>query len=875
MHEKAQEDERVMTLVELALRRPNRERETFLRSACGFDTNLFGQVWDYVQWEERMDGFLLDPLFPPPPDDAPFAPGDLLDGRFRIIREVAQGGMGVVYEAVDEKLDRRIALKCAKPGFHNRLPPEARNATAISHPNVCKIFEIHSASTPQGEIDFLTMEFLDGETLAERLARGPIPEADAQSLAVQLCAGLAEAHRKLVIHGDLKSGNVFVDKTPDGAAHVVITDFGLARTRGAALGTAQSGHLGGTPDYMAPELWQGGKATIASDMYALGVILHELIGGGRPLAGRPLDDLPRRWRRVVARCLNSDPAERFQSASQVADALTPVSRRWVLGAAAATLLAVASGIVTYRQATAPKESVRLALLPLEAAPGAFDLGGSISQSAATQIERLSGNGRVRLNVIPLEQVTRRNATTASAAQSVFGASHVIRGTLRREDDRLVLHVFLTDTRTKADTAEREFRYAPEELRYAPVAMAGMVSAALRLTPPPLAPMAEPAREDYAAGLAYIRRNSTVDRALPVLERAVKADADSPLTWAALAEAQWFKYYISQDRSWLTRTEESLRQAQNRHLDVAAVHRVAGLLRGNAGSYEQAAQEYLRAIDLDPTSSDAYRRLGYAYERTNQVGLALAALQKAVELEPAYFKVYQELGSYYLRRGDSAQAIHQFQKCVQLASDEPDAHYVLGTAYIGADRYAEAESELKMAIALGETPRALNNLAAALMHQEKNHEAISVLVRALERFPGRYLWWMNLGDAYRRTSLLPDATQAYRRSLELAEKEIALNPRDGPLRSRMAYVCARLGDRQRADSELGQAIRLSRESVDTLQTAVRVYEVLGRRDDALEILNSSSGDVLAHTFRHSDLADLRQDDRFQQLVESRRNKEPKR
>src|SRR4029077_18689973 len=162
----------------------------------------------------------------------------------------------------DEKLDHRIAIKCAKAGYRKRLPPEVRNASEISHPNVCKIFEIHTASTEQGEIDFITMEFLDGPTLAERLGGGPLPNEEARAIALQLCAGLAEAHRKQVIHGDLKSNNVILDTAPDGAVCAVITGFCVARGSETAQRTAQSGTLGGTPDYMAPELWKGEKATV-------------------------------------------------------------------------------------------------------------------------------------------------------------------------------------------------------------------------------------------------------------------------------------------------------------------------------------------------------------------------------------------------------------------------------------------------------------------------------------------------------------------------------------------------------------------------------------------------------------------------------------
>src|SRR5262249_44494262 len=140
-----------------------------------------------------------------------------------------------------------------KSGFHKRLPPEVRNASEISHPNVCKIFEIHTASTDHGEIDFLTMEFLEGPTLAERLFEGRLPGEEARIIADQLCAGLAEAHRNQVIHGDLKSNNIILTNTPQGV-RAVITDFGLARRPASQLPAGQSGEMAGAPDYMAPEL---------------------------------------------------------------------------------------------------------------------------------------------------------------------------------------------------------------------------------------------------------------------------------------------------------------------------------------------------------------------------------------------------------------------------------------------------------------------------------------------------------------------------------------------------------------------------------------------------------------------------------------------
>jgi serine/threonine-protein kinase len=863
--------------------------------ACEGDEELFTQVLDYVRWNHRMQDFLLEPLFQALPQHQ-FEPGDLLADRFRIVREVAQGGMGIVYEAEDERLGRRIALKCAKSGFHKRLPPEVRHASEISHPNVCKIFEIHTASTTGGEIDFLTMEFLDGETLAARLGRGRLPETEARAIGRQICAGLAEAHRNRVVHGDLKSNNVIITQDAGGGVRAVITDFGLARkppgpagdhaggweSTAAGSDKAGSSEAGGTPDYMAPELWKGEKPSAASDVYALGVILYELAANQLPFPREiPWQDRLKHkppavghgWDSIVQKCLDPDPAKRFLDAGEVAAALEPSRAvRWWLAAAAAVLLATISGLVTFERATAPRESVSLALLPFEAGPDAAALAEVVSRDASAELAHLKGGKRARLSVIPLRDVTRRNVDSAAKARDVLSATHVVSGTITREAGRVVLRAFLTDTRTQANSGDWKAEYAPGEVHYAAAALAGMVTASLHLPALEMPPVNAKAKQDYLAGFAYTRRNSTVDKALPLLERAVAADPDSPLTWAGLAEAQWFKYFMTKDAAWLDRTSESLRQAQDRDLDLAPVHRVAGLLRANAGFYEQAEAEYQRAIELDPSNGDAYRRLGHVYEQSNQLDQALAALEKAAEVDPNYFKVYQDLGNYYSLRGDDREAIRQLEKCVQLAPDEPDPHRVLGIAYKNLGRYAEAERESRIALGLAETPAALVNLAAALTYQGKDQEAIPFLARAVSQSPGESQWWLALGIAYRRTNLPAESEKAFRKGLEQAEKTMARDPRDGVVRSRLAFFSARLGDRKRAESEVAQALQLSPESNVTRGTAVWTYEALGQRDNALAILRASSDDVVLDAARWPDLADLHQDSRFQQLLASRKAKE---
>lgn len=156
---------------------------------------------------------------------------------------------------------------------------------------------------------------------------------------------------------------------------------------------------------------------------------------------------------------------------------------WWLAAAAAVALAALAGAITYRSATAPEESVSMALLPIAASGHAAALAGTVARDEEAELRHLQGGKRVRLKVISAAEVARRHVDSAAAARTELGATHVLQATLAEENGRVVLHALLTDTRTQANAGDREFQYAPGEVRYAAAAMAGMVTAALRLPPP--------------------------------------------------------------------------------------------------------------------------------------------------------------------------------------------------------------------------------------------------------------------------------------------------------------------------------------------------------------------------------------------------------
>jgi serine/threonine-protein kinase len=700
------------------------------------------------------------------------------------------------------------------------------------------------------------MEFLEGETLAQHLKKGPMPAKEVRGIARQLTLGLAEAHRNHVVHGDLKSGNVILTAGPEGTVRAVITDFGLARQPDAGQTTVQTGERGGTPDYMAPELWKGDAATPGSDVYAMGVILYEMVAGHRPhmressweeRLTRNAPAVDSSWDKVLQRCLAPDPAQRLADGEELAKALEPpVSRRWLLASAGVAAVALITTVAVSMNARGPKESWRLALLPVEPA------GAAISGNLEKSLQGLSGGSVARFSMV----------------EAGGNATHTLRVSMTPHDAQQTVSAVLANTRAGTSntwTAE----YSPEQLRYAPAAITGFVTQTMHLPPAGPAPAVQAAaRADYFAGLSAVRRDTGVDAALASFGRAVRTDSDSPLTWAGLGEAQWFKYFLTREREWLTRATESVRQAELRNPDVAAVHKIAGILQRNSGKYEAAEAEFRRALEMDANDGDTWRRLGQVLESSNHLSDAQAAFEKATALEPDYYRNHQALGAFYYQRGRFGEAAGQFEKTIALAGSEPAAHYALGLAYAELGRRTDAERELHLAIDLGDSAPALNELGVMLTDDGRPQAAIPYLTRALAHNPDEYLWWKNLGTANLLANHPVEAREAFRRGLELVERQIARDPRNGRVRSRLAYLAARTNDPGRAESEVTQALQMWPDDTETRFSAVNTYEALGEREKALAVLAGSSKEVLASAARSFELTSLQQDAGFRQMMANR-------
>jgi tetratricopeptide (TPR) repeat protein len=389
--------QRLWEIFHAALDHEPSERAAFLEAACGGDADCRREVEELLA-AHASDGVLDHPVTPASEPTRPaFLPGERLASRFRIVRLIGSGGMGTVYEAFDEDLRASVALKMLHPDMARnvealeRFRRELLLARRVTHPSACRLFDLFHHHDAAGAVAFLTMELLRGETLSQRLTRtGPLQEDEAYPIVEQIAQALSAAHRVGVIHRDLKSANVVLVPGEDGdPIRAVVTDFGLASlvsaTAATGNGLTRSGQLLGTPAFMAPEQLEGGAVTVATDIYALGLVMYEMVTGAVPFAREsPLQlaikrlrqppppprlqrtSLGAEWNATIVRCLEREPADRFATADAVVAALRPgsssgrffIPRRhrrraigWALAGGAAA--ALVGAVVAWRPNVAP------------------------------------------------------------------------------------------------------------------------------------------------------------------------------------------------------------------------------------------------------------------------------------------------------------------------------------------------------------------------------------------------------------------------------------------------------------------------------------------------------------------------------------------
>jgi serine/threonine protein kinase/tetratricopeptide (TPR) repeat protein len=396
-----------------------------------------------------------------------FEPGQRIAGRFLVNRFIARGGMGEVYEAWDTELKERIALKTVRPELAlnaevlDRFRREVRQARAISHPNVCRVHELFCHEPAPGvRIWFLSMEFLEGSTLSDYLRHhGPMEPAAALELVEQMVKGLAAAHSLGLVHRDFKTSNVMCVSAGPGRLRIVITDFGLALNVLNSRGELREPGGQGTPDFMAPEQKETGEVTSFADQYALGVVMCELLTGSRPTrptktspSSAPALRLPEKtfpapWRRVILRCLQTRPEDRFAKVEEVWLALAPRKRWGTISKWSTVAVSLGIGVALAAMLWLGAQPTSLAVLPLHNDTGDSNLdyiGAGISEALTNDLSKMP---RLQVTAASIARLHGAESVDPSEAGRSMHVGSVLKGSFSSSNGVLHVPVELIDVKT--------------------------------------------------------------------------------------------------------------------------------------------------------------------------------------------------------------------------------------------------------------------------------------------------------------------------------------------------------------------------------------------------------------------------------------------
>ena len=437
---------RIKQLASDAWERPAAERAAFIAGACGGDDRLAHEVLSLVAAMAESEG-----RFEVPPALA-------LTGRrvgaYEILDRIGAGGMGDVYRARDTRLDRIVAIKVlpagasTDPASRERIAREARAVAALSHPHICTVHDIGS----EEDVDYFVMEFVNGETLAARLARGPLPLADAVRFAAEIAAALGEAHRAGIVHRDVKPANIMLHAAADGVTHAKLLDFGVAkasaaetmplrgsRRPGAVDDSTVAGFIVGTPHYMAPEQLDGLTIDRRTDIFGFGAVLFEMLTGRKAFGGANREQVlaairaahvappstlrprvPSALDRLVLRCLAKPPRDRYESTDDLVADLRHIqhgigiSPRRRMIAAAVVLLAATGGLLAWglsARKTTAHPAVAPALIRLPASAGLFG-APALSPDGTHLVFSWVGDGvdNPELTLLPIGSTAKQRLT---------------------------------------------------------------------------------------------------------------------------------------------------------------------------------------------------------------------------------------------------------------------------------------------------------------------------------------------------------------------------------------------------------------------------------------------------------------------------------
>ena len=652
-------------------------------------------------------------------------------GPYEVVAPIGAGGMGEVYRARDTRLGRTVAIKvlaqplCADEERRARFEREARTISTISHPHVCALYDVGR----QQDTDYLVMEYIEGETLAERLERGPLRTSDALELVHQIADGLAEAHAHGIVHRDLKPANVMVTR----AGHAKILDFGLAR-RGdqpqaghvakdsqlatLSQGLSREGTIVGTLAYMSPEQARGEEVDSRSDVFSFGVTFYQLLTGQPPFRGEsatatiakilesepepPLSsarpDLPAAVARVVRRCLQKKPEARYNDTRDLVAELKDVREELRSGEGDPTI-------------SFPKPEKSIVVLPFENMSSDNEneyFSAGLTEEITADLSKLHD-----LLVISRSSAMTFKGTNKRVQEIAkeVGVRYVLEGSVRKAGNSLRITAQLIDAANDAHLWAEKYSGTVDDVFDIQERVSRSIVDALRLelTPQERARLVQKAPADPAAHEQYLRGRyhlnrvtpSELTKAIEYFEHATRKDPVYALAYAGLANA--YNYL-----GWLGGVAGEVfpqaKRAAVRALEIDETLAEAHAVLGYAATFYDwdwatAERELDRAIALNPNYAEGYLHHSWYLGSQERHEEARAAIVRASELDPLSLVIRANMANYYHWKRDYDGALAQTRRALELSPKLPLALLFSGMAYCGKEQYDDAARDFAQLVEL--------------------------------------------------------------------------------------------------------------------------------------------------------------------------------
>lgn len=805
-----------------------------------------------------------------------FQTSQVIAGRFVVVRFIAHGGMGEVYEVEDRLLHGvRVALKVILPeiagrsGSSRRFQQEVLSARNVVHPNLCPMYEMFECNEPAPPFLFLTMKLLRGETLEMYLKR---EAGGTREERIEICTGLisgvAAIHVAGVIHRDLKPNNVMLERVA-GKLTPLLMDFGLARPHEAEMTADGSGMLAGTPGYLAPELWSNPHPTQASDLYALGVVLHQVLTGERPMTSRdgasgsatPALDRALAPPPLVAavkgflsysaarRCLALETyLATVHSAYLGSRSLAPMTRRR-FGITAAACVCVLAGVTEWRynqiynllHPLPRKRFVALLTWPPATDDGARPVVGGLIDVIAEELARAEAYDR---NFFVAAQKTVSTIATSAQMNEVreaLGANLVLAlsGAVTSKQVRVSMHVL--DPVSGVTLRTRDLEHAADQLFSLPARAVDTAAELLDVRRnQPEAERNEAGTNNGAALAAFQaaemyrkQENDTgLNEAIEKYKQALEIDPKYAVAQAKLGWAYLRSYGKHGDSAALVLGRENCEAATTLDPNLVEAHLgLAGALEAS-GDRSRAFQELSKALSLDPANVRTLLYQAKFYVDVGQHAPAEEIYRKVLKLRPNYWLAHNELGVLLNHQAKYRDALTEFQAASLTAPRNALTFSNTASVYLQMGNVDRAIQNAKFSNALQQNDTACWCLAEAFRIRKEGTDAIAYARKAVMLNSSSCANWIELADTLVTSGFGSESREAFRKGAIVEEDEVRNEPQNALGWMLLALCRSKLGEMDTARICMNKAEATHADDVESQLVKARTLEVLGKRQSAI-------------------------------------------